>query len=135
MTQPGDAHDEAQLRQRAQGGDVWAMSMLGFQLSKRKATKEEALSWWRRAAQAGDVYSMERLAANLRSSRDEEERQQWAALASATRRGQGNEPVPAEVTTAAGDADLGNYKAIFGPSLACRTSCPDGRCGCSIGVS
>jgi Family of unknown function (DUF6585) len=117
MTQPGDAHDEAQLQQRAQGGDVWAMSMLGFLLSKRKATKKEALSWWRRAAQAGDVYSMECLAANLRSSREEEEGLQWAALASATRRGQGTEPVPAEVTTAARDADLGNYKAIFGPQF------------------
>jgi len=113
MTQPGDAIDEAQLRQRAQGGDVWAMSLLGFQLSKRKATKKDALSWWRRAAQAGDVYSMECLA---HSSRDEE-RLQWAALASATRRGQGSEPVPAEVTSAAGDAYLGKYQAIFGPKF------------------
>jgi hypothetical protein len=111
-------HDEAELRKRADDGDVWAMSMLGYQLDQRRATRVEAVHWWRRAAQAGDAYSMQRLGAARQV--DQEERQRWAALGSATARGKGAQPVPAEVTAAADGANLGEYQAIFGPRYGAR---------------
>jgi hypothetical protein len=117
-TRPATTHDEAELRTRADGGDVWAMSMLGHQLYQRRVTHAEALQWWRRAAQLGDAYSMQRLGAARQV--DQEERERWAALGSATARGKGTQPVPAQVAATAERAGLGEYQAIFGPRYGVR---------------
>lgn len=116
-----DTIDEAVLRRRAENNDVWAMAVLGYRLNKHRATRGEAVNWWRKAAEAGDVYAMSCLAtAGWRVEKSE--REQWWALASATKRGRGTDPVPAEVTAEAAAADLGDYEAIFGPGYGSRLS-------------
>jgi hypothetical protein len=103
--------DEVELRRRAEGGDAWAMSMLGNRLYRRRSTRNDALHWWSKAADAGDVYSMRRLAAARELT--QEERSRWAVSGAAARRT--SEPVPAEVTASAAEAGLGECEAIFGP--------------------
>jgi uncharacterized protein DUF6585 len=103
--------DQAELRERADRCDAWAMSMLAHQLYRRRSTREEAVQWWTKAADAGDAYSMRRLAGAKEVP--QEERSRWAAMGAAARRT--SEPVPADVAAAAAEAGLGECRAIFGP--------------------
>ena len=86
------------------------MSMLGNRLYRRRSTQRRPAPW-SKAADAGDAYSMRRLAGASELTR--EERSRWAVSGAAARRN--SEPIPAEVTTSAAEAGLGECQAIFGP--------------------
>jgi hypothetical protein len=103
--------DEVELRRRAEGGDAWAMSMLGHRLYRWRSTRQEALQWWLKAAEAGHAYSMRRLAAAREIPQDE--RSRWAVSGAEARCA--SEPTPAEVAASAAEAGLGECRAVYGP--------------------